>query len=315
MPSTQQQRVDLLRRRFRTETDLPIAEAVVRHLQHSFGQITPENAWKFIVASVTYFQDTPGGSLPRIPNLTDFSRLWNKDRQRPGTLYQGAVQIANKLASHFGANVNDPTGLDALETRLSAYFRLRAWVSGRGARVTGRSLNNAQQRNTWVGDGFEQLLFVLTHQHLGNVGLPDLRVLFKVTPEQIVGFQLRTGGGRQRFPVSDLAIANPLLRAVISAKVGLRVDRTRGELDAALTLARVRPETRYLVVTSEYDTAFLRLLASEPAIGRVYHVNKDYLLDFWDHIPNTEERPWIITAVGDLSDYFNDIVTLSKPAM
>ena len=115
--------------------------------------------------------------------------------------------------------------------------------------------------------------------------------------------------------MSDLTIQNPLLRAVVSAKVGLRVDRTRGELDAALTLARIRPEAYYLVVTAEYDTGCLRLLASEPTVGRVYHVNKAYLKDFWTHIPNShEELPWIESTIADLPDFFDDVATIGRPA-
>jgi hypothetical protein len=251
-----------------------------------------------------------------IPNLTDFSRLWDKKRNRPGALYNGAVEIADRLATDFGVSKKG-SWLERLELELSAYFRLRAWVEGRAvSRMTGRGLANSQQRNTWVGDGFEQILYVLTNQHLQAMNIPGLQARYKLEPEGIVGFQLRSGGGRQRFPVSDLAIANPTLRAVVSAKVGLRVDRTRGELDAALTLSRVRPEARYLVVTSEYDTDFLQLLASEPAIARVYHLNKNYLVDFWTQIGGGAARiPWITTAVGDLSDYFDDLVTLGKPAL
>ena len=252
-----------------------------------------------------------------VPNLTDFSRLWNKKRNRPAALYDGAVAVTRRLASDFGVSITVSTWLESLEMQLSSYFRVRAWHQGAStSRMTGRGLNNSQQRNTWVGDGFEQILYILTMDHLAAASVPGLQAKFKLEPQHIVGFQLRTSGGRQRFPVSDLAIANPLLRAVVSAKVGLRVDRTRGELDAALTLSRVRPEARYLVVTSEYDTAFLRLLASEPAVGRVYHVNKDYLREFWDHIPGgAAELPWITTALGDLSDFFPDIVALGRPAL
>jgi hypothetical protein len=297
--------------------DLLAAEASVKHLQQRFGPPDNLNAWRFLVASITYFQATPGGGLPMVPNLTDFTRLWKRERGTPGPLYPGAEAITERLANDFGVATTGTNWIYQLEKAIATYFRFRGWLFGATAsRTTGRSLNNSQMRNTWVGDGFEQILYILTREYAAHSGVPSIDVKFKVPPEHIVGFQLRTGGGRQRFPVSDLAIANPSLRAVISAKVGLRVDRTRGELDAALTLSRVRPEARYLVVTSEYDTDLLQLLASEPTVGRVYHINRDYLMDFWSHAPGGSSRiPWILTSLGDLSDYFSDIVTLGTPAL
>jgi len=291
------------------------AEASVQHLHQTLGVPTPPTAWKFIVASITYFQSTPGAQLPFLPNLTDFARVWTRSGV-PGPLHAGAQSIAAKMAADFGIGTAQSTWPDTLERRLSTYFRFRGWLLGAPtSRTTGRSLTSGA-RNNWVGDGFEQILYVLTREHLATVNVPGLQVHFKVPPERIVGFQLRIGGGRQRFPVSDLAIANPLLRAVVSAKVGLRVDRTRGELDAALTLARVRPEVRYLIVTNEYDTGFLQLLASEPTVGRVYHVSKEYLLEFWRNVPGRQsELPWIMTNIADLADYFADVATLGRPAI
>lgn len=296
-----------------------VAAATLDYLQKKFGIATPGTAWKFLMASITYFHQTPGGALPMVPNVTDQARVWNKSQSRPAALYSGAERIAYLLAADFGVNPSTSNWIDLLENRLSTYFKLRAWAQGEvnPQRRTGRLLNNSQQRNTWVGDGFEHLLYVLAQEFISRAGLEGLEVRTKVPPEHIVGFQLRLRGGRQRFPESDLTIQNAgLLRAVVSAKVGLRADRSRGEVDAALTLARIRPEAYYLIVTAEYDTAFLRLLASEPAVGRVYHVSKRYLLEFWDKLPKAEdELPWIQSSIGDLKDFFDDVMTIGESAV
>ncbi|MGA2286038.1 MAG: hypothetical protein ABSG55_07210 [Dehalococcoidia bacterium] len=253
-----------------------------------------------------------------VPNVTDQARVWNRERRRPNVLYAGAQCVAELLASDFEIDSSRKDWLVMLERHLSTYFQLRAWAqSETNPRLcAGRLLRNSAQRNTWVGDGFEQILFILASQLASAASVEGLEVGFKVSPEHVVGFQLRLSGGRQRFPVSDITIQNPHLRAVVSAKVGLRVDRTRGELDAALTLGRVRPECYYLLVTSEYDTGCLRLLASEPSIARVYHVHKPYLVRFWEEIPNrAEEAAWSRVAIADLEDFFSDVATLGRPAI
>jgi hypothetical protein len=317
MPGIQSDRKRLLATKW-GDSPVQLAEAVVDFLQKTIGHPTPTTAWKFIGGAVTYFQDTPGGPLQRVPNVTDFAKVWDKKARRPKPFYAGAEAIAHKLAGDFGIPTSSSDWLDRLENRVSAYFKLRSWLEGRQnpQRMSGRLLNNSQQRNTWVGDGFEQILHVLAERRVREAGIPGLEIRFKLQPQDIVGFQLRTGGGRQRFPVADVAVVNPLLRAVVSAKVGLRVDRTRGELDAAATLSRIRPEAYYLVVTSEYDTDFLRLLASEPSVARLYHVSKDYLLEFWRHIPGrTDEIPWIQSSLADLRDFFDDLLTIGREAI
>lgn len=312
-------RLHLLERLFPdTPNQCRIAAATIQYLSRKFGKPDEENAWRYLMAAVTYFQDTPGGPLSMVPNVTDQTRVWNTGSKQPKILYAGAQHVAELLAADFGVDSSNQAWLTILEKKLSVYFQLRAWAeSGRNPhQCAGRRLRNPNQRNVWVGDGFEQILFVLAAEIASAASVEGLEIGFKVRPERVVGFQLRVSGGRQRFPVSDITVQNPHLRAVVSAKVGLRVDRTRGELDAALTLARVRPECYYLLVTSEYDTGCLRLLASEPSIARVYHVNKSYLVRFWEAIPNRgDEAAWVRVAVADLQDFFSDIATLGRPAI
>jgi hypothetical protein len=143
------------------------------------------------------------------------------------------------------------------------------------------------------------------------------------------GFELAPKGYHSR---PDLVLFGPRdFRLLISTKWTLRKERIGTYLHESFFYMRRRPDLQIAFVVNEFQPNILRHLSADPLVDRVYHVNKQMLLDLYapfsgvpegadiprstllgDHRNAADYRRWLHMEdhLFDLTDLLADVTTL-----
>jgi hypothetical protein len=213
------------------------------------GDLTRQNAWKYVYACVLWAE--PIGGTPYL-HLND----------RLST--QGGKELALRGEEYLKANLFNDPALDVKEgiDRIGkAYAAERV---SQGLSATG------WQRNNVTGGSFEATLQVLIHR-LNAVmpsRSPNLRTLR--------GFELAPKGYHSR---PDLALFSAAdFRLLISTKWTMRKERLGTFLHEAYFYRQRRADLQVAFVVSEFNLNILEYLVGDPLVDRVYHVHLPMLL-------------------------------------
>jgi hypothetical protein len=276
-----------------------VENLVKEKLPPLLGPLSPETAWKYVYSVVMWTETVDGNK---------YLHLQERDKLDKKSGREFADRAADYLRSNLGAEKPcDPfqlvnqLGLADIEEKV------------------GKGFPPPKKRDPNVtGAAFETVIQVLIGELCGVTAsrTPDLNTL--------QGFELAPVGYHSR---PDLALFGPRdFRLLISTKWTLRKERIGTYLHEAFFYKQRRPDLQVAYVLSEFNMNILSWLSQDPLADRVYHVNKDMLLNLYDPfagIPPGDPVPrsllgsenyrrWlnISEKVFDLSQLFRDITQL-----
>ncbi len=271
-------------------------ERLVDELQPVLGDLTPQTAWKFVVALVMWADEI--GGTPYLHLNDRLTSRAGKDLATRGLAY---------LDEHFTPSQNPLDYIDQIGTAYAAERASQGYTA-------------AWQRNNVTGRSFETVLQVLIGRLSG------------FTPQREP--QLRTLRGFELAPVGyhsqpDLVLFSARdFRLLISTKWTLRKERIGTYLHEAYFYRQRRSDLQVAFVVSEFNPNILEWLVGDPLVDRVYHVNRDMLLAVHNPFlgaeelavdkltsPSAERRRYerwlgLGARLFDLADLFADIAKL-----
>lgn len=222
------------------------AEQIIDELTPTLGELSAQTAWRYLYASVVWFEERDGGS---------YLHLNDRLKTKSGKLQakRGEEFLANTLTTKKPlAEVVDQFGRHYQAERDRQGIKTR-W-----------------QRNNITGNSFEAALQVLIHR-INDVWpsrTPPLNTLR--------GFELAPIGYHSK---PDLVLFTATdFRLLISTKWTMRKERLGTYLHEAYFYKQRRPDLQVAFVVSEFNINILDWLAHDPLVDRVYHINLPMLL-------------------------------------
>ena len=281
------------------------AERICDELAGELGPLTPASAWRYLYATVAWFEDRSG---TKYLHLND--RLKSKAGQE---LAKRGEAFLEKSLSPFSSRPLVEL-VNQIGTRYSAERKRQGYTE------------DGWQRNNVTGSAFEATLQVLIRRLNGVTPArqPDLRSLR--------GFELAPVAYHSR---PDLTLFSPRdFRLLISTKWTLRKERIGTYLHEAYFYRNRRPDLQIAYVVAEFNLNILEWLVNDPLIDRVYHIHLPMLLDAHEPFLGKREKQIPVaklleagherTAFGrwiqlserlfDLQQLFRDIDNLSSTA-
>jgi hypothetical protein len=252
-------------------------EAIFDELESEFGPVGRDNAWKFLYATVAWFESHGGQQY-----------LHLNDRLKSKAGQELARRGEEYLKTHFV-----PPGASPLEEFID---RIGSKYEAERAR---QDLGGSWQRNNVTGNAFEAALQVLVRRING------------VTPSRqpalhtLRGFELSRVAYHSK---PDLTLFSPRdFRLLISTKWTLRKERIGTYLHEAYFYRQRRADLQIAYVVSEFNLNILEWLVNDPLIDRVYHLRLPMLLDV--HQPflkagaSTIDIPRLLAPSQERRDY------------
>jgi hypothetical protein len=229
------------------------AASAIEELTTVFGELTRDNAWLFLYASVAWTEEIPKGSGKRYLHTND--RLSTKNGRLLAELAERSLTTYIRRDLVWG-DVVDQIGKRYHSERI-------------------KQGSTEWQRNNVTGNAMESVLQILLEK------LCAVPVLRTPSLNSLSGFELAPAGYHSK---PDLALFGARdFRLLVSTKWTLRKERIGTYLHEAYFYKQRRPDLQVAFVVGDNNLNILKWLANDPLVDRVYHVNKRMLLDM--HMP------------------------------